>query len=257
MTNEPSAEPVSVVTPTYGRADLLPAAYRIFASQTWPDLEWVVIDDSPERCVFFNGLDDPRVKYIHLPERASTGNKRNIGVENARGSIIVNFDDDDYYHPSYVETMVGMMSGNNADFIKLSSIFIYHQKIGALGYWELGEKGLPHFIFGPNEQVSAGHRIREDEMENMHLAYGFCYVFRRHVWEKSPFPDSSNDEDTPFVKKAIENGFRVALVSDTSGLALHVIHDRNSSRSLPQFLLPHFMLGHFFPAIGDFLGPPG
>jgi len=246
-------ELVSVITPTFGRPDMLPAAYGLFRDQTYPALEWIVIDDSPERCAFFDELDDPRVKYIHLGERQSTGSKRNLGISHSKGSIIVQFDDDDYYHPQYVSAMVRSLHQGNADLVKLVSFFVLHKATGSLGFWDLRIKEGNHFSFSPLENVSAGHGLTDEEREDIHLGYGFSYVFKRSVWEASRFDDKFWNQDTPFVKKAIENGFKVAFLEDQIGLCLHIIHDRNVSKSFPQYLFPQFMLKRYFPKIQDYL----
>ena len=44
---------VSVLAPTYQREQYLPALYTLFQAQTYPDLELLVLDDSPQPSPFF------------------------------------------------------------------------------------------------------------------------------------------------------------------------------------------------------------
>ena len=37
---------ITVFTPTYNRADILPALYKSLEVQTFKDFEWLVIDDA-------------------------------------------------------------------------------------------------------------------------------------------------------------------------------------------------------------------
>ena len=100
----------SVITPTFGRHEMLPHVYNVFTSQNIEHIEWIVVDDSQNKSVFMLELSDPRVRYIYLPERISTGEKRNIAASDAKSDIIVQFDDDDYYSPNYIRTMIDFMS---------------------------------------------------------------------------------------------------------------------------------------------------
>lgn len=98
MTNSPTARSaapvVSVITPTWQREAMLPHAYRSFAHQDLRACEWIVIDDSARPSAFMQGLDDARVLYRHVPQRMSTGAKRNLAVALARAEVIAHFDDD-------------------------------------------------------------------------------------------------------------------------------------------------------------------
>jgi glycosyltransferase involved in cell wall biosynthesis len=72
-------------------------------------------------------LDDPRVFYDHRPERRSVGMKRNVLISRARGEIIAQFDDDDFYGKGYLSGMISAMRNGDADFVKLFGFFMYSQ----------------------------------------------------------------------------------------------------------------------------------
>jgi len=244
---------VSVVTPTYNRPELLRKAYSVFDSQTYAPREWIVIDDSDAPHPFFENLDDPRVKYTYLNERMSTGAKRNLAIEQSSGPLIAQLDDDDYYRPEYLAQMIGRLEKSGADLIKLSAFFVYHVPARKLGYCDLLNKQDNVFEFSPSGPVRFGKLDGESDREDNHLGYGFCYVFRRAIWEREPFEDRYWGQDTPFVKRAIANGFNVGMFADKQGLSLHLIHDSNESKTFAHYLLPDFMLPTFFPRIEPFL----
>lgn len=244
---------VSVITPTYNRAALHRAAYAVFSSQTVADREWIVVDDSETPSQFLAGLDDPKVKYIYLDKRSSTGSKRNLAIAEASGEIIAQFDDDDFYRDNYLQIMISNMFQNNADFIKLSSFFVYLKRENIFGYWDLMDKGKIHYSFAPEGKIELTTFQDNPNVQVMHLGYGFSYVFKRTVWETTPFEDKYWKQDTPFATSALKNGYKVALLPDKAGLSLHVIHDQNASKSFPQYLIPEFMIRKFFPRIDEFL----
>lgn len=65
---------VSVLCPTSpDRHWAHPNLYRCFAHQTWPDVELVVLDTGDRPSPFFSTLDDPRVRYTHVPLQPSLG----------------------------------------------------------------------------------------------------------------------------------------------------------------------------------------
>jgi hypothetical protein len=46
------------------------------------------------------------------------GAKRNALVKEAKGDILIHFDDDDHYAPHYVESMLTLMANSGADTVK-------------------------------------------------------------------------------------------------------------------------------------------
>lgn len=64
------------------------------------------MDDSPSPSPFFSSLSDPTVRYKHVEEPTALGAKRNALASVAAGTVLAHFDDDDYYSPAYLETMV-------------------------------------------------------------------------------------------------------------------------------------------------------
>jgi len=112
---------VSIITPTYGRPGLIARQHAIVAAQTLTDFEWLILDDSPAPSPYFATLDDSRVHYHHHPgERMLVSAKRNWLCERATASVIAQFDDDDYYAPPYLATMLGRLEAEGTDLVKLS-----------------------------------------------------------------------------------------------------------------------------------------
>lgn len=92
---------VSVITPTYNRAHLLPRALESVLSQDFGDLELIVVDDgsTDETPEVVAGLADPRIRYIRFPENRGIGAARHAGVAAARGEFIAFIDSDDVWLP--------------------------------------------------------------------------------------------------------------------------------------------------------------
>ena len=90
---------VSIITPTFGRDAYLRDLYRCVKSQTYPNIEWLVLDDSPAPSKTMEGISDQNVCYEHVGTRLSIGEKRNRLIEKCQGEIIAQFNEDIYYSP--------------------------------------------------------------------------------------------------------------------------------------------------------------
>jgi glycosyltransferase involved in cell wall biosynthesis len=235
---------VSIITPTYNRAEFLPGIWKCVREQSVDSFEWLVLDGSRQPSPIFRSITDARVRYLHNPNRMTIGAMRNALCESATGDIVALFDDDDFYAPHYIEGMLSLMEREAADFVKLLGFYLYHRQHGAFGYWDL-EKNLDiHYRFGP-DGVVPGQYIPADG--DSRLGFGFSYVFRRHVWEASPFRDRDWNEDGLFAEAAVGK-FKFAGIQDMDCSCLHIVHAGNTSISYPQHILPQVLLARLFPS---------
>jgi len=99
---------VSVVIPTRGRPQLLVRAITSALSQTYTNLEVVVIvdgpDDETDRAV--KQIEDPRVRAVILPVNVGGGEARNAGVLESKGDWIAFLDDDDEWESSKLDKQI-------------------------------------------------------------------------------------------------------------------------------------------------------
>lgn len=105
---------VSVVIPTYNRPDNLVRAVESVLSQTYKQIEVVVVDDNnPEseaRLLTENIMrkfnDNPQVKYIKHEKNKNGSAARNTGARASKGSYVAFLDDDDEYTPTRIESIL-------------------------------------------------------------------------------------------------------------------------------------------------------
>lgn len=102
---------VSIITVTRNRAFLIHRAIDSILSQSYPNLEYLIIDgastDNTKEVV--NSYDDNRIKYIELPENLSVPRSINIGLEKAKGEYITFLDDDDEFLPTKIEKQLKLI----------------------------------------------------------------------------------------------------------------------------------------------------
>jgi glycosyltransferase involved in cell wall biosynthesis len=103
-----SAPEVTVVIPTRFRPELVTRAVGSVLSQTYADLEVVVVVDGPDDAtrVARVGLGDDRVRLIVLAEKGGAPNARNIGAASALGRWTALLDDDDEWLPEKLEVQL-------------------------------------------------------------------------------------------------------------------------------------------------------
>ncbi|MGW8062923.1 bifunctional glycosyltransferase/CDP-glycerol:glycerophosphate glycerophosphotransferase [Streptomyces ziwulingensis] len=93
----------SVIVPAYLVQAYLHECLESVLSQSYPDLELIVVDDcSPDACGAIAdefAARDARVRAVHLPGNQGLGPARNAGTERAAGDYLVFLDGDDTLTP--------------------------------------------------------------------------------------------------------------------------------------------------------------
>jgi glycosyltransferase involved in cell wall biosynthesis len=237
---------VSIITPTFGREEFLAQSLRCVQEQTYPDIEWLVLDDSPEPSRLLDRHADSRIRYEHTTGRLTIGEKRNRLIAAARGEFIAHFDDDDYYAPRFLDTMVASLDGNGADFANLCSWYVYDSRHDFFGFWNLRQiTGLHYLCHADQLRLNNFTAQNNSSLHDNFLGYGFTYVYRKKVWSATHFSAVNWGEDAPFAKAAAAN-FRVLSIADQTALVLHVLHANSTSSCFPQYHLPTFLMQVLF-----------
>lgn len=101
---------VSVIIPSYNRADMVLDAVRSVQAQTFSDWELIVVDDGSKDNTreVIGGLADERIRYIYQENKGLPG-ARNTGIRHARGEWIAFLDSDDAYLPQKLAAQVAVM----------------------------------------------------------------------------------------------------------------------------------------------------
>jgi glycosyltransferase involved in cell wall biosynthesis len=236
---------VCIITPTGRREALLRLQYQNLLAQTVQDFEWRILDDGPAPSDFFATLKDGRVHYEYSAQRISIGAKRNRMIEGAGSDLIVQFDDDDFYVPAYLETMIARLE--QADIAKLSAFYLYSAPRRGFFYWDLTAPGGMHYqVSVRGIEASEIPPAEVEEMKKIQFGFGFAMAFRKTIWRQTPFQDRFHDEDGAFVTAARQAGARLDLFADTKGLCLHILRKDNSAFCFPQYRLPQFLMAQMF-----------
>ncbi|OOE39352.1 hypothetical protein BZG00_10725 [Salinivibrio kushneri] len=157
---------VSVVIPCYNAAQTIGRALAGLCAQTWPFLEFVVVDDASRD----NSVDvvkqwqarDARIRLVQQAKNQGAYAARNRGMQCAKGDWLTVHDADDWSHPQKIERqMQALLSDRHAVasvshwircdeklqfqrwrmeqgwvYRNVSSLLIKREVLNALGFWD-------------------------------------------------------------------------------------------------------------------------
>jgi hypothetical protein len=205
-----SVPQVSCIMPTFNRRRFIAQARRNLLRQDYPQIELVVIDDGTEPLVdLLDGL--PNCRYVRIDERVTIGHKRNVACEIARGDIVVQWDDDDWYGPHRVSRQVREIVDGNADATGIGVNLLLD--VRSMRMWSTREREAADPVFASIEAVAGGT-----------LAY------TKDLWRQvGGYPDASIGEDVGLMRLMADAGARIAPISN-QGAYVYIRHGRNSWR---------------------------
>ncbi len=199
--SQPAHPLVTCIMPTYNRRSFIPQAIRCFLRQDYTNCELLVVDDGTDAiadCI----PDDARIRYIRLERKLTIGAKRNLACTQARGEIIIHWDDDDWYPSWRVGKQVRVMQEHGAHLCGSSRVFYYGP---------LTDRAWEYHYKGPGATWVAGNTL----------------AYRKRFWKQHRFPDIQVGEDSRFVWSSSGNHV-VDLAEPT--LCVAMVHRTNTSR---------------------------
>lgn len=180
---------VSVIVPVYKTEKYLRKCVDSILSQTYPNLEVLLIDDgSPDYCGKIcddYAKKDKRIRVIHN-DNHGVSYSRNCGIKAATGEYLLFVDSDDYVNSTYVEGLVKSIQGYD---IAISNILNF-----------LVEKG--DYVSFVNVNGKITYQLRQD-FQKLFYAFGSAVgkLYRTAILRQQSilFDESiSNAEDTLF-----------------------------------------------------------
>lgn len=193
---------LTIITPTYNRASILPVLFRSLCAQSCKDFEWLIVDDgsadNTQEVVSAFSADFP-VRYIYK-ENGGKHTALNAGIKTITTELTIIVDSDDYLLPDAVE-----------------KIAFYHRKhkenyeIGALCFLKCYQNGTCIVGMDREEFVDSyiEYRIKGNRPGDM------AEVFRTNVLKEHHFPEFPGErflsEDVVWIE--IGKKFRFAFIN--------------------------------------------
>jgi glycosyltransferase involved in cell wall biosynthesis len=110
---------VSIIIPVFNRAQLLERALNSCISQTYSNLEIIIVDDGSTdntvEVIRQMQEKDARIKLFENKSNNGPARARNVGLNSAKGDLITFLDSDDYLMPTKISQAVNAFSGSDID----------------------------------------------------------------------------------------------------------------------------------------------
>jgi len=174
---------VSVVIPVYNVQDTIDQAVSSVISQSYSNLEILIIDDESPDCSIQRvdqRFPDRRIRIIRQSNRGLAG-ARNTGIRYAKGDYIAFLDSDDFWQPNKLEEHMKVMQSTPSCGVTFSASQFVDQLGRALGRIQAPKK-------------KANFAAKDIFCRNP-IGNGSSPVIRRDVLEKIQFrsPDKHNN----------------------------------------------------------------
>jgi glycosyltransferase involved in cell wall biosynthesis len=116
---------VSVIIPTFNRAQFIEQAVNSVLNQTWKNLELIVVDDgsNDQTRGLLEKIEDKRFHYFYQ-ENKGVSSARNFGLKKARGDFLALLDSDDYWLPEKLSIQLKFMLEGDFHISQTQEIWI-------------------------------------------------------------------------------------------------------------------------------------
>jgi len=187
---------VSIIIPTYERPQFLAKSLELISRQDYPNLEVIIVDDSKES--FAGEFVVQNVKYIHLQNRITIGEKRNLAVTYATGEIIVHWDDDDFFREHRVTAQVAPILSGEVSMTVLEHHYYFYLPTRTFYVVKRASSWGPHFG---------------------------TFVYHKRLWNSGlRYPDNSMAEDYAFAEEALQTGAQIRILNNEDGKHVYIRH---------------------------------
>lgn len=182
---------VSIITPTYNRANFICEALDFIIGQTYKNWECIIIDDgstdNTKRNLSPYLKKDNRLKYIQRSIHYKKGPSgcRNQGLDIAKGDYIIFFDSDDIVHPDVLDICLEVLE--NKDLL-----FCRYDKTPFIGKWR-------KLDFNKNRDFKS-HNFNRQDIEDMvtnKIPFACCTV----MWHKNSIGLKRFNEDLIYAEE--------------------------------------------------------
>src|SRR5882757_1672978 len=191
---------VSCIMPTYNRRPFVSHAIRYFQRQEYGNKELIILDDGTDNVQDLIP-EAENIRYFRLDKKLNLGAKLNLACSYAKGDIIANWDDDDWYAERRLQYQVDALIGEQIDVCGINNLL----------YYDLRNKLAYRYVYPVNQRTWL-------------LGSSLCYT--RELWNRNRFAEINVGMDGLFVWGTRPE--RVKALTDAT-IAVHMIHENNIS----------------------------
>jgi len=194
---------VSVIIPVYKVEQYLERCVRSVTSQTYDNLEILLIDDgSPDRCGEMCdsfAAEDRRIRVIHQ-KNGGLSAARNTGIDASSGQWLFFIDSDDFIHRDCIGKLLAAAETSGAD-------------IASCGFEKTEDDTIRGDVRFPATEVIS----RDEAMRRLFLeedtSFAWGKIYRRELFQGIRFPEGRTFEDLATTHLLVNRCRAVACVS--------------------------------------------
>jgi rhamnosyltransferase len=241
-----SAPKVSIVVPTYNGADTLPALLDAVEGQrTDFGYELVAVDSGSDDGTL-DLLKSRTQQLIRIPKDTfNHGLTRNLGIEKARGEVVVLMVQDAVPASSdWLRLLIAPLlesprvAGTFARQIPRPEASRIARRM--MARWVAAQDAPTHQRLNSAPDLE---RMRPDERLRVCAFDNVCSAISRTVWNDHPFPEARFAEDLEWAKTVVGAGYETIFVPEA---AVFHSHDRSLSYELERTYIAHRRLYELF-----------
>ncbi len=189
---------ISVIVPIYNIEKYLPKCLNSLATQTYPDVEFILIDDgsTDNSGVIADRYEAPRFRIFHTDNHGLSA-ARNFGIEQARGEWLMFVDSDDWVDPGFCKIPYQAAVHDDADLV------IFHSCKVKNGKFTAGKQSTTTEIVDLEKAVKCGG----DAVWNK--------LYKRKLFAGIRFPEGCVFEEIATTHKILMRAKRIVMIPDT------------------------------------------
>lgn len=197
---------ISVIIPVYNTAAYLARCLDSVLSQSYPQLEVVLIndgssDDSGAICDDY-AAKDSRITVIHQAN-AGIGITRNVGLHHSTGDLIVFVDSDDFLFPDALQHLYDCLVEDDSDLVIANFVKVFPDNTRSAPCYRLSRDTLDSAqmlsLLGDFGSVSTGPCAK---------------LYRKEILEGITYPSRRIGEDTVTFPHILERCNRISLLPE-------------------------------------------
>jgi len=165
---------VSIITPTYNRAHLLPRVWASLLKQTEKRFQWIIVDDGSTDSTreVVQEFNDPRITYVWQENKGVNG-ARNRGEQEIQADYVIYLDsDDELLHETTLQVM-------------LAEIQASRPEIAWVAFTVVDSEGRGGLYYLPAERLETNYL---DHVCEQKIWGEFFPIYRRDAIAISPWP---------------------------------------------------------------------
>lgn len=183
---------VSVVVPTFNRAQLLSETVISILGQTFQKFEIIIVDNMSEDGTeaYVRGLDDPRIRYYRNPNNGTIAINRNFGIRQALGKYVAFCDDDDLWLPEKLEKQLLYFAEEGislvaTDCIPIGDVRFIKKSLSIASGRDFKDYSYEEILLSFNPVISSSVLARKDflcEVEGFDENMDFRFIEDWELW---------------------------------------------------------------------------